>query len=462
MGTRAVSNPIGVILILGITIASVLAIFTAGGAVINDARADAEQTQMENAMASFSSKASLVGLGESGDQRFSLGRVTEGDVRVDPDAGTVTLLYEPEDGNERELNTTSLGAIIYESGDTEIAYQGGGVWERRGIGSRMISPPEYHYRLETLTFPIMTVSGTGRSSGSVDGTVQSGIEGSDWFPIKDNDTRSNPLEEGSVRVRIESRYCAGWEAFFTERSQAVVDEPCDGDETVTVDLTVPFGVNADEPVMTKSIEPTAGDVPEEWSDDVVAPSVTSEVEAKIESCQKNENECDDIVGSEITAGEYFVSDEHTFDDVTFDTSEGDVNVIVDGDVQLDQVSVDGDNNVTLYVRDELELEGGADVNTDGTPTQFVAFVHSDGTVEFNGGVSYTGIIYAPGSDVDLTGVPSMTYVGALVVDTLETKGTLDQFDFQSTEDLDGYQLVGGARPLTYLHVSENPIDVEFD
>jgi len=147
MSDRAVSSPVGIVLILGITIASVAVLFGVGGTVVSDTRADAERSQMENSMSGFSSKASLVGLGESGDQRFSLGRASEGDVTIDPDAGRVTLYVDrPDTPDREELNSTSLGAVIYESGDTEVAYQGGGVWRRQGEFSRMISPPEYHYR----------------------------------------------------------------------------------------------------------------------------------------------------------------------------------------------------------------------------------------------------------------------------------------------------------------------------
>ena len=91
MSDRGVSSPIGVVLLLGITITAVTALLLTGGPVLSDTRADAEQSQTENAMAQFSSKASLVGLGESGDQRFSLGRISEGSVRIDERAGNVSV-----------------------------------------------------------------------------------------------------------------------------------------------------------------------------------------------------------------------------------------------------------------------------------------------------------------------------------------------------------------------------------
>jgi len=459
MSDRAVSNTVGVILIFGITIASVTALLAVGGTVISDTRADAERSQMENSMSGFSSKASLVGLGEAGDQRFSLGRTSEGQVDVREDAGRVTLYINRtgEPGRE-ELNSTSLGAVVYESGDTEVAYQGGGVWQRRGGASWMISPPEYHYQLETLTFPIMTVSGDGGSSGNVAGTVRAGQDSNDWFPLENDDERSNPLEDGTILVEVESRYCSGWETFFSERSQGTIEESCGNDQTVTVDLTVPFRFSADSPVTATEINPSGGDdVPEEWKEGVVAPSASPEVEAKLEDCPENCNPPPE--SEEIDPGEYSVSGDYTLDGVTFNTGTGDTTLAVDGDLELGEVDVDGDGNVTLYVRDELSVDGN--VNSNGNADQLITLVHSDGNVEYKS-ESFTGVIYAPKSTVEVRGAPSRGYNGAIVSEEFNLRGNIERFAFEPAEELDDYQLLGGDRPLTYLHVSENAIDVELD
>ena len=481
MSDRAVSNTVGVILIFGITIASVTALIAVGGAVIDDTRADAERSQMENSMSGFSSKASLVGLGEAGDQRFSLGRASEGSVAVQPDAGNVTLyINRTGESSREELNSTSLGAVVYESGDTEVAYQGGGVWQRRGDASWMISPPEYHYQLETLTFPIVTVSGDSRSSGDVSGRIRSGSDTDDWFPIRDNNTRSNPLENGTVLIEVESRYCDAWETFFTERSQSAVDEPCGNDETVTVDLTVPFTLTADSPVIAREINPTGGsgrgnsegntptggngqensegDIPENWREDVVAPSASSEVDAKLAGC-RNGNCNKPLTTGDIGPGEYNVSEDHTFDNVTFDTSSGDVTVAVDGDLDLKNIEINGGGNVTLYVYDELSVDD--DVNSDGGADQLITLLHSDGNVEYKSD-SFTGVIYAPKSTVEIRGAPARGNKGAIVAGVLNVRGNIDKYDFESADELDDFTLLGGDRPLTYLHVSENSVEVEFD
>ncbi len=457
MSDRAVSSPVGVILIIGMTIASVASLFAVGGAVISDTRADAEQSQMENAMSSFSSKASLVGLGESGDQRFSLGRASEGDVTIQPDAGTVTLkINSSEDATPQEINSTSLGAIVYQSGDTEIAYQGGGVWRKSGGYTRMISPPEYHYQLSTLTFPIMTVRGAGRSSGSVRGTVETGDAVDSWYPVRHNETLSNPLDNGTVSIEVESRYCTGWESFFRERSQGSIAEPCDEDDTVVVDLVVPFSLSGDEPVIARNINPTAGEIPEGWSDNTAAPSISPKVEDRIKACEGGG--CSDP-NSPVTAGEYNVSGATAFDGMTFNTTDGNIIVAVDGDLSLNDITIEGDNEVTLYVRGDLTVD--SDVNDEGDANQLVSLVHSDGNVNFDGNSDYTGIIYAPKSEITFSGAPAIEYKGALIAEVININGQSNKFDFESDPALDGYQIVGGDRPLTYLHVSENTVEVDF-
>ena len=474
MSDRGVSSPVGVVLLLGITVMAVTTLFIAGGAVLSDTRADAERSQTENAMAQFSSKASLVGLGESGDQRFAMGRLSEGEMSVDPDAGNVTLFFEPDDGGGRtELNSTSLGAVVYRAGGREIAYQGGGVWEKQDGWSRMVSPPEYHYRLETLTFPIMTVDGGGRASGDVRGTVRAGGPATEWYPIEGTD-RSNPLDNGTIVVRVESRYCSGWQSFFEQRSQGVLEETCGDDGAIEIDLVVPFEIESESPVTAKAIERNGNSgVPDSWRDDVVAPSVSPQVEAQREACG-----CDPFPESgTVTEGAYLSEDVEIEGGRTFDTSDGDITVVVEDELDIEgddggTIDVDGPGDVTFYVYDEVTMGGGASVNAGGSADQFSVLVHSDAgeddegdgedgddrAVSLNGNVRFTGLVYAPKSSVFLNGNAEID--GAVVGDSVRLNG--NPTDVTGADELDGYNVVGGDRTLTYLHVSENPIEVELD
>lgn len=465
MTTRAVANPVGVILILGMTILSVGALLTVGGAVVDDTRADAEHSQMENSMSAFSSKASLVGLGESGHQRFSLGRVSQGRVDVREDAGNVRIWVDRSDceDDDCEIANTSMGAVVYENDGREIAYQGGGVWARQGDFSRMLSPPEFHYRAETLTFPIINVTGDGAASGDIRGTVRSDTEAQQWYPDDSEEDFDNPLTNGTVYVEIESEYCRGWQSFFERRSQGRVEDRCGDNKTVIVDLAVPFILTGDDPVIAQDINPSGNnnDIPESWREDVVAPSPDSEIDAKIEEC--TDGSCDSLPTSgDISHGKYVASADHTMDGVTFKTGSGDTTVAVDGDLTAGQVDVEGDGNVTLYVRGEFRLSGSGDINSGGDADQFITLVDSDGDVRFNGNSAYTGVIYAPKSTTSFNGNPAIDYKGVLVTDKFDLNGNLDKLDFQPAEELDDYRILGGERPLTYLHISENNVEIQIE
>ena len=462
MTTRAVANPVGVILILGMTILSVGALLTVGGAVVDDTRADAEHSQMENSMSAFSSKASLVGLGESGHQRFSLGRVSQGRVDVREDAGRVHVKIQ-RNGTNETVRETSIGAVVYENDGREIAYQGGGVWARQGDFSRMLSPPEFHYRAETLTFPIINVTGDGAASGDIRGTVRSDTEAQQWYPDDSEEDFDNPLTNGTVYVEIESEYCRGWQSFFERRSQGRVEDRCGDNKTVIVDLAVPFILTGDDPVIAQDINPSGNnnDIPESWREDVVAPSPDSEIDAKIEEC--TDGSCDSLPTSgDISHGKYVASADHTMDGVTFKTGSGDTTVAVDGDLTAGQVDVEGDGNVTLYVRGEFRLSGSGDINSGGDADQFITLVDSDGDVRFNGNSAYTGVIYAPKSTTSFNGNPAIDYKGVLVTDKFDLNGNLDKLDFQPAEELDDYRILGGERPLTYLHISENNVEIQIE
>ena len=463
MTTRAVSNPVGIVLILGMTVLSVGALVAVGGAVIDDTRADAERSQMENSMSAFSSKASLVGLGQSGHQRFSLRRVSQGQVDVREDAGSVTVRIERNE-SEDWSRSASIGAVVYENNGREIAYQGGGIWARQGDFSRMLSPPEFHYRAETLTFPIINVTGSGAASGDVRGTVSSDEEARQWYPNDSGDDLDNPLTNGTVYVEIESEYCRGWQSFFEARSEGQVANGCGNDKTVTAELSVPFRLTGDEPVMVQEINPSGNkddDIPENWREDVVAPSADSEINAKIEECDNSS--CDTLPDSgDILPGKYVAYGDHTMDGVTFQTGSGDTTVAVDGDLTAGQVNVEGDGNVTLYVRGEFRLSGSGDINSGGNADQFITLIDSDGSVRFNGNSAYTGIIYAPRSTADFNGNPAIDYEGVLVSEEFNLNGDMKKINFDPAEELDEYRILGGERPLTYLHISENNIEIEIE
>ena len=215
---RAQSEVLGTVLLLGLTVAVVGTTVALGGAALNDSQRTADFQRVEGAMTQVDSKASLVAHGESPAQRLRLEPGRNADLRIDEGAGTMRIEVETENGTY--TNETTLGAIIYERGDDVIAYQGGGVWRANADGARMVSPPEFHYRGDTLTLPLVTVTGEGELSDSIT------IRESDGRPtgLFASENISNPLLGGNVSITVESEYAGAWGRFFESRTAANVTQ----------------------------------------------------------------------------------------------------------------------------------------------------------------------------------------------------------------------------------------------
>jgi len=153
------------------------------------------------------------------------------------------------DDDEYVIHEQRLGAVEYQRGDTTLAYQGGGVWRRDdGGGATMVSPPEVHNRQATLTFPVVRVRGSGAASGRQRATVRSATRGSPIFPDLDGDRTprsdqyddssteyyDNPVASGNMTVEIESEYCEAWREFFRSRTEGGVDDCDDGAVTARI------------------------------------------------------------------------------------------------------------------------------------------------------------------------------------------------------------------------------------
>ncbi len=90
--------------------------------------------------------------------------------------------------------------------------------------------------------------------------------------------------------------------------------------------------------------------------------------------------------------------------LTFDTTGGDIVVAIDGDVSVDdRIEVRGDGQVRLFVMGDVTIDDDVKVyGTSTSPTnesnRLWTFAHDGAEIALTPGSSYTGVIYAPGSD----------------------------------------------------------------
>lgn len=493
---RAQSNVLGFVLLVGLVIAVISATVAIGSIAYADSTADAEYANVENAMSQFSSKASLVALGETDGKRFSLGSINEGSVSVNETAGTIRIYQVQSDSNLSETDPVveeSLGAIVYDTGTRELAYQNGGVWSHDGTNSSMVSSPEYYYRGSTLTLPIVSVNGSGQASGSVAGEFTQIESGTDLAGLP-----ANPLMNGSIYIEIESRYYEGWYQFLTERTEGTTTrcqsadsaDVCQRSESVVTELSVPSSLEIESGVVISRNGDYSG--PESGSAEIDTPSrgtlpdVEPLISQQIKSARDtNDNSIacdtetnpDEISDCTLTNGTYyFDGDLQTSGTVSMDTSEGNISIVVNGslDVGGDLSVIDETNNtVTYYVRDDLILDNNVEITTTNEETESYrqVFLIGDDIDLQNDGRFGTihAIIYAPNADVTLAGGGNSVLRGSLIVDKLSIEnsgggggggGNIVISQDETTFQASPIDVTASSDRIRYLHVTKNVVRVE--
>jgi len=256
---RGQVGPLGIVLLVGIVVLGTVAIVSSGAPALSSTRRTAELQQVQQAMTQFDARESMVALGGATVQSVALGTTTYGAYAVEPDAGWISVVHHDYDehGANETIYNGSLGALVYRSGDTTIAMQGGGVWRSDGAGSVMISPPEFHYQAETLVLPIVGIHGGDSVQGSATAVVRTERStirvypnrstahvtgpGAPYDPTPALHTwlpYQNPIQGGSVWVTVHSQFYRAWGRYLAARTEGTVHlDPAA--ETATVVLTAP-------------------------------------------------------------------------------------------------------------------------------------------------------------------------------------------------------------------------------
>jgi len=231
--SRGQSTAIGFVLVIAIVLSGTTLILAIGSGALADTQQILAVERAEKSLAQLDSKTAMVALGQSSAQDVSLATTQRGDYKINDTAGSINVTLFPSSGGSEVLVDQSMGELRYESGQTAIAYQGGGVWRKTGNGSTMVSPPEFHYRDLTITLPIVRIDGQGSVSDSM--TVSQNETAIRKFPTSGT---NNPLEDARVQVKVQSEYYKAWGAFFEERTDgsATIHH---SNNTAVLDLVTP-------------------------------------------------------------------------------------------------------------------------------------------------------------------------------------------------------------------------------
>jgi hypothetical protein len=243
--SRGQAGPLSYALVFAMILTGATVVLATGGMALSDAQDTAEAQRAEHTMTLFDSRAAMVALGESNAQSISFGQ-DSGIFETRPTDGYLAIRHSQWAPGEDpvELYNETLGSVVYENGERELAYQGGGVWRLDAEGeARIISPPEFHYRGATLTLPVVRVDGNASGSGSVTARITGATraekvypDASETYPAPASSRQFlNPIREGEVSVFVRSDYYRGWATYFRQRTQGNVTV-FDANQTVKVQL----------------------------------------------------------------------------------------------------------------------------------------------------------------------------------------------------------------------------------
>jgi|GEM_PF-3840700 len=249
---RGQAEVLGVVLLLGITVVSVGAVVVIGDAALNATQENVQGTAVENALYQYDAATTEVVYGSAERRQVSLGTTGQGSYEVRPEAGTVRITHRNYSGeDDEEIVNRSLGAFVYERGDTRIAYQGGGVFRANGEGSVVLSAPRMRYRSQTFTAPIIGVQGANEraSSGMVSAVVKNTVPPETVYPNASNTydgtkLYENPISGGAIEMSVQSPYYTAWGSYF---------------ETVGPDVNVTVNKSTNTATLVLPTEPIGGE-----------------------------------------------------------------------------------------------------------------------------------------------------------------------------------------------------------
>ncbi len=217
----AVSDAIGFITVFALTLSSVALIAALSLPEILDSHDLVKLQNIEQVFTVLDSRISLSALGESPSQV----------VELDTSGGSIAILDDPaissleilmrQSGVDYTIYNSTLGTLRYELKGEEVAYEGGAVWRRYTNGGVvMVSPPEFHYNGETLTFPIIKLTGNTAIAGGT-AALRAISEGITVFfqNTTENPRFQNPVYGSTTIIKVKSKYYKAWAKYMQERTE---------------------------------------------------------------------------------------------------------------------------------------------------------------------------------------------------------------------------------------------------
>jgi hypothetical protein len=167
----------------------------------------------------------------------------------------------------------------------------------------------------------------------------------------------------------------------------------------------------------------------------------------------------------LTAGKYYFDGANVDSDLELDTSGGNIEIAVEGDltVQGNRIDVTGDNRVNVWTSGNTTFENNAIVEQpEDNSTRFWLYMDPDRTADLRNNVEYTGVIYGPGNVEPGTKIilkqNAEVFGGAIGDVNFAANNVWVHYD-EALAQTESVTYETSIITITYLHVSENRIKI---
>lgn len=435
-GERGVSTVVGVVVLVGMVAVVSVGVVTLGGQATADSRQEVENERIRQAFVEFQTDVDTVAQGDDDARTVALDLPDEGDGAVREERSGRIVVRRSNLSTTKTVVVQDVGAVVYENGETQYAYQAGAVWRGEGNATEMVSAPDVTYATTergtdpTLTFPIVNLEGA-RRLGSDSVRIETLGTGS---PLSNVSTVDDQL----VVLEIRSDYYVGWGQYFRSRYENTVVSYDHPNDTVVIELGM-RSINGDFDQAVYAMagdyvdhHPAAGVDGEVAADGDVDGTADGTVQATgtfaeldpviVEKVHRAETNASYAQSVEVGDGTTLTSvpggttyyDDDGFDvhggSVTVDLSQGNVTLVLDGDAELTngaQVRVVGhagnDYAFRVYTTGNLTAKNGqlcVDPCGGAADAEHLqVYGTSEMLVGMKGGNTYfEGLLYAPRTD----------------------------------------------------------------
>lgn len=416
--TRGQAELIGFIILVGIGVASAGFMIAVGASPIQDLQAEANEENYQGGFSSMGSNITNTAFsGDGGSQSIDVSFTgSEGSLDVQENSKVKISAVDPN-GNKNEILENELGNIQYETENgTELYYENGGIWSvHQSGGVERITAPEFHYRDETLTFPIIEVKA---GDNSINNRIRA---------TQDDSGRTTDqlfIDEEIIEIQIDSPVYQGWGEYFEDEVEGSTVRYDHDNDIVYIQLgtasqhldsftdaalsggDIEIGgnnaeIDGDATASETISDPDAvsGNVNEGEEFDLLG--MDNIIESRINSA---DTELSSLGGETLTEGTYVIGSETLQNEtLTVDLSDGDVSLAVDGDLEIrngstiNVINGEGDAKFETFVDGDVEMARGNPEWTvsDGESQRNILYASTDSRIQFSQNAEFDGVVYAP-------------------------------------------------------------------